>query len=78
MLFSLINRHCRKFSIISHIVRYKSTGKEKFDVLDLKYKSKVPAKPTVSLDDYKTEKITIDKDTIELLQRLSLVNLSDQ
>lgn len=79
MLCSLIHRHCHKISIINQIVRYKSAaGKQPSDVYVLKHKSKVPAKPTVKLNDYKTEKIKIDKETIELLQRLALVNLTDQ
>lgn len=78
MLLSLVHRHCCKYSIVSQIVRHHSAESSKFDVHDIKHKSKVPAKPTVSLRDFKTEKIAIETETIELLQRLALVNLSDQ
>lgn len=79
MLFSILHRHCFKQSIINRIVRNKSAiGAVKFDVHNIVHKTKVPLKPTVNINNIKTEKIAIDKATIELLQRLSLVNLSDQ
>lgn len=79
MLFSIVRHHCCKQSIINRIVRNKSAiGAVKFDVHDIKHQTKVPLKPTVNISDIKTEEITIDKATIELLQRLALVNLSDK
>lgn len=43
-----------------------------------KYKTKVPLKPTTSAKPIETEKTAIDLDTLELLERLSLCNLSDK
>ena len=51
--------------------------KPALDFTDIKHPTKVPLKP-VSADAIKTEKVNIDKNTIELLMRLSLVNLSDE
>lgn len=44
---------------------------------ELKYPTKVPLKP-IATSTIKSEKVTIDRETIELLMRLSLVNLSDE
>lgn len=52
--------------------------KPALDFNDIKHPTKVPLKPVISTDAIKTEKVKIDKDTIELLMRLSLVNLSDE
>lgn len=52
--------------------------KPALDFNHIKHPTKVPLKPVVSANAIKTEKVTIDKDTIELLMRLSLVNLSDE
>lgn len=61
-------------------IRVCSTVSKKpaLDFNDIKLPTKVPLKPVISTDAIKTEKIKIDKDTIELLMRLSLVNLSDE
>lgn len=53
------------------------TNKPVLNFDDIKYPTKVPLKPIAS-DTIKSEKVNIDKDTIELLMRLSLVNLSDE
>lgn len=46
---------------------------------EIKHKTKVPLKPIISTVSQKTApKITIDRQTLELLERLSLVNLSDK
>lgn len=55
-----------------------STASEPIDFNLIKHKTKVPLQPVVSTDDIKTEKVAIDKLTLELLERLSLVNLNDQ
>lgn len=52
--------------------------KPALDFNDIKHPTKVPLKPVISTDAIKTEKVKIDEDTIELLMRLSLVNLSDE
>lgn len=54
-----------------------TTNKSALDFNDIKYPTKVPLKPITS-DAIKSEKVNIDKGTIELLMRLSLVNLSDE
>lgn len=54
------------------------SSKPTFDVTDIKYPTKIPLKPVVSIDSIPTEKVNIDPQTIELLMRLSLVNISDQ
>lgn len=53
-----------------------TAGNLDFDVI--KYETKVPSKPAASTEPIKTEKILIDKGTLELLERLSLCNLSDK
>lgn len=55
-----------------------SSKKPEIDFNHIKHPTKVPSKPVVSVDEIKTEKVKIDKETIELLTRLSLVNLSDE
>lgn len=54
------------------------TKKPAIDFNSIKHPTKVPFKPVVSVDAIKSEKVKIDKETIELLMRLSLVNLSDE
>lgn len=54
-----------------------SLKKPALDFNDIKHPTKVPLKPIAS-NAIKPEKVKIDKDTIELLTRLSLVNLSDE
>lgn len=54
-----------------------STNKSALDFNYIKYPTKVPLKPVLS-NAIKSEKVNIDKETIELLMRLSLVNLSDE
>lgn len=55
-----------------------TTSKAVLDFKDIKHTTKIPLKPVVSVDSIKIEKVKIDKETIELLMRLSLVNLSDE
>lgn len=79
MIFPIARRHHITYLLVKNIVRNKSAVPSvKFDVRDIKNKSKVPLKPTVNVNDIKTEKIAVDNSTLELLQRLALVNLSDQ
>lgn len=59
-------------------VRRNSTVATPLNFDEIKYKTKVPAKPIASVEPIETEKITIDKSTLELLERLSLCNLSDK
>lgn len=54
-----------------------SSKKSALDFNDIKHPTKVPPKPVIT-HTIKSEKINIDRDTIELLMRLSLVNLSDE
>lgn len=54
-----------------------SSSKSILDFNDIRHPTKVPLKPIAS-DSIKAEKVTIDRGTIELLMRLSLVNLSDE
>lgn len=79
MLFAIARRRHITYLLVNNIIRNKSAASSiKFDVRDIKNKTKVPLKPVVNVNDIKTEKIDIDNSTIELLQRLALVNLSDQ
>lgn len=79
MLFAIARRRHITYLLVNNIIRNKSAASSiKFDVRDIKNKIKVPLKPVVNVNDIKTEKIDIDNSTIELLQRLALVNLSDQ
>lgn len=54
-----------------------ASNKSPLDFNDIKHPTKVPLKP-IATNTTKPEKVTIDKETIELLMRLSLVNLSDE
>lgn len=47
------------------------------DFNDIKHPTKVPLKP-VTTEPIKSEPVKVDKETVELLMRLSLVNLSDE
>lgn len=79
MIISIASRQLLRNTFTRAIVRQNTTfGKAKLDVNQIKHKTKVPLKPFISISDIKTEKVSIDKDTIELLMRLSLVNLTDQ
>lgn len=64
-------------SIYSYGVRRVST-KKALDFSVIKNITKVPQKPLVSAGKIKSETVTIDKSTLELLERLSLCNLSDK
>lgn len=49
------------------------------DFNNIKHKSKVPLKPCITSDTAKSQaKFQISKETLELLEKLSLVNLSDK
>lgn len=48
------------------------------DFNTIKHKSKVPLKSTASIEPIQTNKVVIDKNILELLERLSLCNLSDK
>lgn len=64
----------RKFSTFKNL-------KSKINFSELKFQSKVPQKPCVSLqiNEIKEEnKISIDDSTIHLLERLSLVDLDSK
>lgn len=57
-----------------------SSTKETINWKELKYKSKVPQKPCISAKpiNNKNPEIKIDSETIQLLERLSLVNLESK
>lgn len=82
MLFVLSCRSLLKNVQLRSINRFtRACSTSSTTVLDfkaIKYPTKVPLKPVVSVDTIKTEKVKINKETIELLMRLSLVNLSDE
>lgn len=75
-MFALLRRSVH-LKNISH-VKAAFSSKSIIDVNDIKHPTKVPLKPVVSLDAIPTEKVNIDEKTIELLMRLSLVNITDQ
>lgn len=79
MLTSLPSR-CFPLRLLQKVSRAHSTllKKPAIDFNHIKHPTKVPLKPVASVGPIKTERVQIDKDTIELLMRLSLVNLSDE
>lgn len=64
-------------SIYSYGARRAST-KKALDFSAIKNETKVPQRPVASAGEIKSESVTIDKSTLELLERLSLCNLSDK
>lgn len=61
------------------VAKRSTSAKRPLDFDVIKYESKVSSKsPTVSIESIKTEKIVINQGTLELLERLSLCNLSDK
>lgn len=52
--------------------------KEPLNFNEIKNPTKVPLKSITSPNQIKSETVTIDKPTLELLERLSLCNLSDK
>ncbi|KAJ6639582.1 Glutamyl-tRNA(Gln) amidotransferase subunit C, mitochondrial [Pseudolycoriella hygida] len=57
----------------------KDSTKKPLDFSELKFVSKVPSSPHVSpINLVKVDRIKIDEDTIQLLERLSLVNLDSK
>lgn len=69
-------------SIQSHLALLKRAKSDQtpttLDYNQIKHRTKVPLAPVISTATKPTEKISIDKPTLELLERLSLVNLSDK
>lgn len=61
-----------------NLMRRSTSSTPSLDFEKINHPTKVPGKPVVSLNSIKTEKINIDKETIELLVRLSLVNITDE
>lgn len=82
MLNALVCRIIHRNSLLKSTINitracHTSSKKSALDFNDIKYPTKVPLKP-IATSTIKSEKVTIDRETIELLMRLSLVNLSDE
>lgn len=75
---SIFNRVLKRLTYKATRACNTISRKPALDFNAIKHTTKVPLKPTVSTEPIKTEKVKIDNDTIELLMRLSLVNLSDE
>lgn len=72
----IVNKHTAKS--LSSACRGYSSIKKPLDFSVLKNESKVPMKPVTKPTEIPSETVTIDKPTLELLERLSLCNLSDK
>lgn len=78
MLISILKRRSVLQNISAFLRKIYHSTNSAFDVNDIKLPTKVPLKPIVSLNAIPSEKISIDQSTIELLMRLSLVNITDE
>lgn len=78
MLISVLRRRSVLRNIPAFLPKTLYSTNSTFDLNDIKHPTKVPLKPVVSLNAIPSEKISIDQPTIELLMRLSLVNITDE
>lgn len=78
MLISVLKRRSVLQKISAFLRKTSYSTNSAFNVNDIKHPTKVPLKPVVSLNAIPSEKISIDQPTIELLMRLSLVNITDE
>lgn len=78
MFISVLKRRSVFHNIPAFLRTHFYSTNSTFDVNDIKHPTKVPLKPVVSLNAIPSEKISIDQPTIELLMRLSLVNITDE
>lgn len=72
--FALVRRSCRCIPVTLNF----STDTKPTDYNEIKHPTKVPLKPVVQSSQCSSDKFTIDQSTLELLERLSLCNLSDK
>lgn len=78
MLVSVLKRRSILQNISAFLRKNSYSAYSTFDVNEIKHRTKVPLKPVVSLDAIPSEKVSFDQKTVELLMRLSLVNISDE
>lgn len=78
MLISVLKRRSLFQNITGFLRKISYSTNSAFDVNDIQHPTKVPLKPIVSLNAIPSEHISIDQPTVELLMRLSLVNITDE